>query len=111
MAIPAFAGMTDMGHFALSRSAVIIADILLVERYLRAGAQVLALNGKPFDAPSNGSAIATRAIMEDLRRDGRSGRRSAAVQQGGSVEFPAGTRPGAGEDGKLSNLCLNLKRP
>ena len=49
------------------RSVVITADILLAERCLKAGAQVLAHNGKPFDAASIGSAIATRAIMEDLR--------------------------------------------
>ena len=49
------------------RSVVITADILLAERCLKVGAQVLAHNGKPFDAASIGSAIATRAIMEDLR--------------------------------------------
>ena len=46
---------------------VITADILLAERCLKAGAKVLAHNGKVFDAASIGSAIATRAIMEDLR--------------------------------------------
>ncbi|MCR2832885.1 YaiI/YqxD family protein [Parerythrobacter lacustris] len=49
------------------RSVVITADILLADRCLKAGAQVLAHNGKPFDAASIGSAIATRAIMADLR--------------------------------------------
>ncbi|WP_338245504.1 YaiI/YqxD family protein [Aurantiacibacter hainanensis] len=48
-------------------SVVITADILLAERCLKAGAQVLAHNGKPFDTASIGSAIATRAIMADLR--------------------------------------------
>ncbi|GAA4043198.1 YaiI/YqxD family protein [Parerythrobacter jejuensis] len=46
---------------------VITADILLAERCLKEGASVLAHNGKPFDAASIGSAIATRAIMADLR--------------------------------------------
>lgn len=46
---------------------VITGDILLAERCLKAGAQVLGHNGKPFDAASIGSAIATRAIMADLR--------------------------------------------
>ena len=46
---------------------VVTADILLAERCLKAGAVVLAHNGKPFDAASIGSAVATRAIMEDLR--------------------------------------------
>ena len=49
------------------RSVVITADILLAERCLKAGATVLRHDGKAFDAASIGSAIATRAIMEDLR--------------------------------------------
>ena len=49
------------------RTVVVTADILLAERCLKAGAVVLAHNGKPFDAASIGSAVATRAIMEDLR--------------------------------------------
>lgn len=49
------------------RSVVITADILLAERCLKAGATVLRHDGKSFDAASIGSAIATRAIMEDLR--------------------------------------------
>ncbi|WP_231680676.1 YaiI/YqxD family protein [Citromicrobium sp. WPS32] len=46
---------------------VITADILLAERCLKTGAVVLRHDGKSFDAASIGSAIATRAIMEDLR--------------------------------------------
>ncbi|MBX7495024.1 YaiI/YqxD family protein [Qipengyuania sp. 6B39] len=49
------------------RAVVITADILLAERCLKAGATVLRHDGRPFDAASIGSAIATRAIMEDLR--------------------------------------------
>lgn len=49
------------------RSVVVTGDILLADRCIKAGAQVLAHNGKPFDAASIGSAIATRAIMADLR--------------------------------------------
>ena len=49
------------------RSVVITADILLAERCLKAGATVLRHDGKPFDAASIGPALATRAIMEDLR--------------------------------------------
>ena len=52
---------------ATPRSVVITADILLAERCLKAGAAVLRHDGKSFDAASIGSAIATRAIMEDLR--------------------------------------------
>ncbi|GFZ98235.1 UPF0178 protein [Blastomonas marina] len=50
-----------------ARSVVITADILLAERCLKAGARVLKHDGNEFDAASIGSAIATRAIMEDLR--------------------------------------------
>ncbi|MEL6528831.1 MAG: YaiI/YqxD family protein [Pseudomonadota bacterium] len=49
------------------RTVVITGDILLAERCLKAGAAVLSHNGKPFDVASIGGAIATRAIMEDLR--------------------------------------------
>lgn len=45
----------------------ITADILLADRCLKAGATVIAPNGKPFTTASIGSAIATRAIMADLR--------------------------------------------
>lgn len=48
----------------------ITADILLADRCLKAGAMVLAPNGKPFMTSSIGSAIATRAIMADLRAGG-----------------------------------------
>jgi len=51
-------------------SVVITADILLADRCLKAGAAVLAHNGKPFTPNSIGSAIATRAIMADLRAGG-----------------------------------------
>ena len=50
-----------------THSVVVTADILLAERCLKAGARVLAHNGKPFDAGNIGAAIATRAIMADLR--------------------------------------------
>ena len=49
---------------------VITADILLADRCLKAGAIVISGNGKPFTAASIGSAIATRAIMADLRAGG-----------------------------------------
>ena len=48
-------------------SIVVTSDILLADRCLKAGAAVLAPNGKPFTAASIGPAIATRAIMADLR--------------------------------------------
>ena len=51
-------------------SIVITADILLADRALKAGATVLAPTGKPFTMASIGPAIATRAIMADLRAGG-----------------------------------------
>lgn len=49
---------------------VITADILLADRCLKAGAAVLSPTGKPFTPGSIGGAIATRAIMADLRAGG-----------------------------------------
>ena len=49
------------------RDVVITADILLADRCLKAGAAVIGNSGKPFTAGSIGGAIATRAIMADLR--------------------------------------------
>ena len=53
-----------------ARSVVITADILLADRCLKAGAVVISSNGKPFTLASIGGAIATRAIMADLRAGG-----------------------------------------
>ncbi len=46
---------------------VVTGDILLANRCLKAGATVLAHNGRPFTPASIGGAVATRAIMADLR--------------------------------------------
>jgi uncharacterized protein YaiI (UPF0178 family) len=51
-------------------SIVITADILLADRCLKLGAGVIGPNGKPFTTSSIGGAIATRAIMADLRAGG-----------------------------------------
>lgn len=53
-----------------AQTVVITADILLADRCLKAGATVLGPNGKPFTTASIGGAIATRAIMADLRAGG-----------------------------------------
>ncbi|UYY58624.1 YaiI/YqxD family protein [Sphingomonas sp. S2-65] len=63
---------------------VITADILLADRALKAGARVLSPTGKPFTTSSIGSAIATRAIMADLRAGGE--------QIGGPKPFAAADR-------------------
>jgi uncharacterized protein len=55
---------------ANAASITITADILLADRCLKAGGSVIAPNGKPFTLNSIGAAIATRAIMADLRADG-----------------------------------------
>lgn len=55
---------------ANAMSVVITADILLADRCIKAGATVIAPNGKPFTANSIGGAVATRAIMADLRAGG-----------------------------------------
>ena len=46
---------------------VVTSDILLADRCLKAGATVIGHNGRPFTAGSIGAAVATRAIMADLR--------------------------------------------
>jgi hypothetical protein len=55
---------------AAAGTVVVTADILLADRCLKAGAAVLAPTGRPFTAASIGTAIATRAIMADLRAGG-----------------------------------------
>jgi len=55
---------------AATGTVVITADILLADRCLKLGALVIANNGKPFTPSSIGAAIATRAIMADLRAGG-----------------------------------------
>jgi uncharacterized protein YaiI (UPF0178 family) len=52
------------------QTVVVTADILLADRALKAGATVLGPTGKPFTTSSIGAAIATRAIMADLRAGG-----------------------------------------
>lgn len=53
-----------------ARSIVITGDILLADRCLKKKAIVIAHNGKPFTTSSIGAAVATRAIMQDLRGSG-----------------------------------------
>lgn len=72
---------------------VITADILLAGRCIEAGATVLAPNGKPFTSANIGSAIATRAIMADLR--------------GGMEQTPGGTRGPAPFSPKDRSAFLN----
>jgi hypothetical protein len=55
-----------------AKTVTVTGDILLADRCLKAGATVIGHNGKPFTSASIGSAIATRAIMADLRAGGES---------------------------------------
>ena len=50
-----------------ARTVVVTGDILLADRCLKKGATVIGPNGKEFTSASIGGAIATRAIMADLR--------------------------------------------
>ena len=64
---------------------VVTADILLADRCLKAGASVIGPTGKPFTAASIGGAIATRAILADLRA-------GAAGLTGGPAPFAKADR-------------------
>ncbi|HEY2658222.1 MAG TPA: YaiI/YqxD family protein [Caulobacteraceae bacterium] len=66
------------------RDIVITSDIPLASRSLKAGAQVLAPNGRPFTHDSIGSALAGRAVAEHLRSMGET--------TGGPRPFAAGDR-------------------
>lgn len=55
---------------ATPHAIVITSDILLADRALKVGATVLTPTGKAFTTASIGPAIATRAIMADLRAGG-----------------------------------------
>ena len=59
-----------IAEMAGPRTVVVTGDILLADRCLKAGATVIGHNGKPFTSASIGGAIATRAIMADLRAGG-----------------------------------------
>lgn len=57
----------EVSKRAHTRCVVITADILLAQRCLGAGACVIRHDGAEFNAASIGNAVATRAVMEDLR--------------------------------------------
>jgi hypothetical protein len=66
------------------RTVVVTGDILLADRCLKKGATVIGHNGKPFTSASIGGALATRAIMADLR--------SGAGVTGGPAPFAKADR-------------------
>ena len=67
-----------------AQTVVITGDILLADRCLKKGAAVIGPNGKPFTSASIGGAVATRAIMADLR--------SGAGVTGGPAPFAKADR-------------------
>jgi hypothetical protein len=69
---------------AEAKTVVITGDILLADRCLKKGAIVVGHDGKPFTTASIGGAIATRAIMADLR--------SGAGVTGGPAPFAKADR-------------------
>jgi uncharacterized protein YaiI (UPF0178 family) len=73
-----------IAEHAGARTVVVTGDILLADRCLKAGATVIGPNGKPFTSASIGGAIATRAIMADLR--------SGAGVTGGPAPFAKADR-------------------
>jgi hypothetical protein len=79
------------------RSIVITADIPLASRCIKAGAAVIAPNGKPFTEDSIGMTLAVRNLMDDLRSSG---------------EITGGPRPFAAKDRSafLSVLDQTIRR-
>lgn len=84
--VPAGLDVADdwIAERANAQSVVITADIPLAARAVKAGAAVLAPNGRAFTESSIGMALATRNLMEDLR--------SAGTVTGGPPPFSAKDR-------------------
>src|SRR5205807_10028780 len=79
---------------------VITADVPLASRAVKAGAAVIAPNGKPFDEDSIGLALATRNLLHGLRSAG---------------EITSGPKPFAPRDrseflSSLDRAIVRLKR-
>ena len=68
------AGMDAADHYIAERAApgiiVVTADIPLADRAVKAGACVIAPNGRAFTAESIGMTLATRNLMDSLRSAG-----------------------------------------
>ncbi|MEO6224242.1 MAG: YaiI/YqxD family protein [Sphingomicrobium sp.] len=84
-----------------AQTVVVTGDILLADRCLKQGATVIGHNGKPFTSASIGGAIATRAIMADLR--------SGAGVTGGPAAFAKADRSRFLQ--ALDDALLRLARP
>ena len=79
-------GMDEADNFIAERAqrgdVVITADVPLAARAVKAGAEAIAPNGKPFSEDAIGMALATRNLMSDLRSAGEitSGPKAFAAQ-------------------------------
>ena len=82
-----------------AQSVVITADILLAERALEKDAMVLKPDGKAFTKQTIGAAVATRALMEQLRSTGE--------QMGGAPPFSQADRSRYLQ--ALHEACVKLK--
>lgn len=67
-------GMDEADNWIAERARrgdiVVTADVPLASRAVKAGAEAIAPNGKPFTADSIGMALATRNLMDSLRSSG-----------------------------------------
>ena len=90
-----------IAEHASSTAIVVTTDIPLADRSLKQGAVVIAPNGKLFTESSIGSAMATRAIMEQLR--------STGDQLGGPAPFTKADRSRFLQS--LDTAVVRLKRP
>jgi len=68
------AGMDEADNWIAERARrgdiVVTADVPLASRAVKAGAEAIAPNGKPFTADSIGMTLATRNLMDSLRSSG-----------------------------------------
>ena len=82
------AGMDEADNYIAERagpgSVVVTADVPLASRAVKAGAETIAPNGKPFTEDAIGMTLATRNLMSDLR--------SAGAITTGPKPFAAGDR-------------------
>ncbi len=72
---------------------VVTADVPLAHRCVKAGADVIAPNGRPFTESSIGMALATRNLMDNLRASG---------------EITGGPKPFSGRDRSAFLSALDL---
>ena len=83
------------------RGAVVVtSDVPLASRCVKAGADVLAPNGKPFSESGIGMALATRDLMDQLRSEGQTTRGPP----------PFGPRDRSAFLSALDNVVTRLKR-